>query len=265
LQGLVGFVTGGASGLGRGTAEYFVSRGSRVALIDLPASKGHEVAQGLGENALYIPCDVRNEDDVKNALERCKKEFGRLDLVVNCAGLSRAYKIANPPRGNYMGLEEFLITYEGCVYGTFNVTRLAAPLMSENEPNNDGQRGIIINTGSSSSEDGCIGQSAFAAAKAAVSAMTLPIAREFASLGIRVVTISPGLFDTPLTSEDCLTEKVQHYFMDQMLFPKRFGKPLEFAQMIENIINNPMLNGEIIKLNGGLRFHVRAHSDFDEE
>lgn len=245
-------MTGGASGLGRATAERFARAGSKVILGDLKTSAGEDVAAFIGnENVTFIPIDVTSESDVQEAIDAAKEKYGRLDVAVNCAGVSCAYKTFNFNKKIAHDLADFTRILTVNTIGTFNIIRLAAGLMGLNEPNSDGQRGVIINTSATSAFDGQIGQAAFAASKAAVAGMTLPIARDLASQGIRVVTIAPGVMDTPLIQ--ALPEKVTEFLAKTVPFPQRLGSPDEYAQLVETIVENPMLNGEVIRLDGGLR------------
>ncbi|CAG5126733.1 unnamed protein product [Candidula unifasciata] len=251
LKNLVGLVTGGASGLGRGTVERFVRQGAKVILCDLPTSKGQEIATALGENCLFAPTDVTSEDDVSKALELAKSRFGRLDTAVNCAGIAVAFKTYNFNKKLPHVLADFQKVLMVNTAGTFNVIRLAAGLIGENEPNADGQRGVIVNTASVAAFDGQMGQAAYSASKGAIVGMTLPIARDLASQGIRVVTVAPGLFDTPLLAS--LPDKVKKFLCSTIPFPSRLGNPDEYAHLVQSIIENPLLNGEVIRLDGALR------------
>lgn len=187
-------ITGGASGLGRATVDKFLQSGSKVVLCDLATSDGHEVAKSLGDNVLFVPVDVTSEVDVTTALEQTKAKFGRLDVAVNCAGTAVAFKTYNFNKNTPHSLEDFARVLTVNTVGTFNVIRLSVGLMGQNVPNLDGQRGVIINTASVAAYDGQIGQAAYAASKAAIVGMTLPIARDLSIQGIRVVTVAPGIF-----------------------------------------------------------------------
>ncbi|GAB1606413.1 3-hydroxyacyl-CoA dehydrogenase type-2-like [Argonauta hians] len=251
LKGLVGLVTGGASGLGRAAVERLIQQGSKVVLCDLPNSKGAEVAKELGDNCLFAPTDVTSESDVDKALAQAKSNFGRLDAVVNCAGIGVAFKTYNFKKDlphSYEDFKKVLLVNTG---GTFNVIRLAVGIMGRNEPNADGHRGIIINTASIAAYDGQMGQVAYSASKGAIVGMTLPLARDLASQGIRCMTVAPGLYDTPLLAG--LPEKVRKYLASTVPFPSRLGSPDEYAQLVQSIIENPMLNGEVIRIDGALR------------
>jgi len=251
-KALISLVTGAASGLGKATVERLVKDGHKVIMCDLPTSSGKSVAEIIGPNANFIPTDVRSENDVQNAIDKCKELHGKLDLIVNCAGISVARKIFNFNKGSPHSLEEFTNVLMVNTVGTFNVIRLGAALIGANEINEDGQRGVVINTSGYSAYDGQMGQVAFAASKGAIAAMTLPLSRDLASQGIRHCSIAPGLFDTPLIQH--LPPKVKNYFADMTTFPKRLGKPEEFANLVVNIFNNPFLNGEVIRLDGAIRF-----------
>lgn len=251
LKGLVGLVTGGASGLGRAVVERLIQQGSRVVLCDLPSSKGHEVAKTLGDNCVFAPTDVTSEVDVDNALNLVKDKFGQLDAVVNCAGVGVAFKVYNFKKELPHGFEDFKRVLMVNTAGTFNVIRLAVGLIGKNQPNADGHRGIVVNTASVAAYDGQMGQVAYSASKGAIVGMTLPLARDLASQGIRCMTIAPGLYDTPLLAG--LPEKVRKYLAATVPFPSRLGYPEEYAQLVQSIIENPMLNGEVIRIDGALR------------
>ncbi|XP_049952405.1 3-hydroxyacyl-CoA dehydrogenase type-2-like [Schistocerca serialis cubense] len=251
IKNLVGLVTGGASGLGKATAARLVQQGARVVICDLPTSQGTAVAKELGGNAIFAPVDVTSENDVQNALNVVKDKFGRLDVLVNCAGIGVAFRTYNFNKKLAHKLEDFTKVVTVNAIGTFNVTRLAVGLIGENQPNEDGQRGVVVNTASVAAYDGQIGQAAYSASKGAIVGMTLPIARDLAIQGIRVCTIAPGLFDTPLMS--ALPEKVRAYLAKMVPFPQRLGKPEEYAMMVQSIIENPMMNGEVIRLDGAIR------------
>ncbi|XP_075991194.1 hydroxysteroid 17-beta dehydrogenase 10 [Anticarsia gemmatalis] len=251
FKGLVGLVTGGASGLGRATAEQLLKQGGRVVLCDLPTSSGQETAKQLKEDAAFVPVDVSSEKDVKNALQTTIDKFGRLDVVVNCAGVATASRVYNFKKDQPFDLKMFQKTIEINLIGTFNVIRLAAGVIGKNAPDADGQRGVIINTASVAAFDGQIGQAAYSASKAGVVGMTLPIARDLAKQGIRVVTIAPGLFRTPMMSK--LPEPAIKSLEATVPFPSRLGHPHEFALLVQSIIQNPMLNGETIRLDASLR------------
>lgn len=251
LKNAVGLVTGGASGLGKATVERFVREGARVVLCDLPTSSGKEVADSLGDNCVFAPTDVTSEADVTQALDMAKSKFGRLDMAVNCAGIGIAFKTYNFNKKRPHDLADFQKVLMVNTAGTFNVIRLAAGVMGEQEPNADGQRGVVVNTASVAAYDGQMGQAAYSASKGAIVGMTLPIARDLASHGIRVVTIAPGLFDTPLLAN--LPEKVRKFLASTIPFPPRLAHPDEYAHLVQSVYENPMLNGEVIRLDGALR------------
>lgn len=252
LKNVVGLVTGAASGLGRATAQRFVREGGKVVVADLPASAGQQLVEELGaDNAIFAPVNVTSEEDVLKALEGCKQKFGRLDAVVNCAGIGVAFKTYNHNKKISHNLEDMEKLLKVNVLGTFNVIRLSAAVMHENQPDSDGARGVIINTASIAAFDGQIGQAAYSASKGAIVGMTLPIARDLSIIGVRVCTIAPGLFRTPLL--DFLPDKVKLFLGDNIPFPRRFGEPDEFAHMVQSIITNPVMNGATIRLDGALR------------
>lgn len=251
FKNIVALVTGGASGLGKATVERICKNGGRVVLCDLPTSQGKKVADDLGSGAVFAPVDVTSESDVSNALNVAKEKFGKLNCVVNCAGIGVAYKTYNFNKNLPHKLEDFTKTLMVNSVGTFNVIRLSVGLIGQNSPDEDGGRGVIVNTASVAAYDGQIGQVAYSASKAAIVGMTLPLARDLASQGIRVVTIAPGLFDTPLLSS--LPEKVRNFLAKSIPYPQRLGKPEEFAQLVQSIIENPVMNGEVIRLDGAIR------------
>ncbi|XP_050360921.1 3-hydroxyacyl-CoA dehydrogenase type-2 [Nymphalis io] len=251
FKGLVGLITGGASGLGRATAEQILKQGGSVVICDLPSSKGQETAKQLGQNVAFVPVDVTSEQDVKGALQATVDKFGRLDVTVNCAGIATSSRTYNFKKNQPFDLKLFQKTIEVNIIGTFNVIRLAAGLIGKNAPDSDGQRGVIINTASIAAFDGQVGQAAYSASKAGVVGMTLPIARDLSKQGIRVVTIAPGLFRTPML--ELLPENAIRNLEASVPFPSRLGYPHEYALLVQSIIQNPMLNGETIRLDGSLR------------
>lgn len=248
---MVTLVTGGASGLGRGTVERFVREGAKVVICDLPKSPGEEVAASLGSDAVFVPTDITSESDVSNALQVCKDKFGKLDAVVNCAGIGVAISTYNFKKNTAHSQDDFLRVLNVNVGGSFNVIRQAAGLIGANEPQADGQRGCIVNTASVAAYEGQRGQAAYSASKGAICAMTLPIARDLASQGIRVNTIAPGLYDTPLLAG--LPDKVRDYLAKTVPFPQRLGKPDEFGHLAQFMIQSPMMNGEVVRLDGAIR------------
>ncbi|XP_011874498.1 PREDICTED: 3-hydroxyacyl-CoA dehydrogenase type-2 [Vollenhovia emeryi] len=255
LKGVVALVTGGASGLGRGTVERFIKQGAKVVIADLPVSKGKAVAAELGEtNAVFAPMDVTSEADVQAALDLTKQKFGKLDVLVNAAGIAIAHKTYNSNKKIPHNLEDFSKVIQVNTIGTFNAIRLSVGLMIENTPNQDGQKGVIVNTASVAAFDGQMGQAAYSASKGAIVGMTLPIARDLAKDGIRVVTIAPGLFDTPLLQ--ALPDKVRTFLAKSIPFPQRLGSPDEYAMLVQQIVENPLLNGETIRLDGALRMQA---------
>lgn len=246
----VAVVTGGASGLGRATAARLAALGSKVCILDLPSSKGTEVAAELGSNVCFEGVDVTSEEAVERALNVTQEKFGLVNTVVNCAGVGVARKTVSS-KGPH-SLSQFAHTLNVNTVGTFNVIRLSAHRMVQS-PKEKMQEapGVIVNTASVAAFDGQIGQAAYSASKGAIVGMTLPIARDLAEYGIRVCTIAPGLFKTPLLMS--LPESVQTMLAEQIPFPKRLGDPDEFAMLVQSIIENPLLNGETIRLDGALR------------
>jgi NAD(P)-dependent dehydrogenase (short-subunit alcohol dehydrogenase family) len=254
LEGAVAIVTGGASGLGEATVRTLVDGGARAAILDRPQSNGEKLAQELGAaHAVFAPADVTSSDEVAAAVARAKDAFGAIHIAVNCAGVGVAMKTVT--KQGPMPLELFNKVIQINLVGTFNVIRLAAAEMAKNQPNEEGERGVIINTASIAAFDGQIGQAAYSASKGGVVGMTLPIARDFASVGIRVMTIAPGTFDTPMLA--LLPKEHRDALGAAIPFPSRLGRPSEFAALARHIVENPMLNGETIRLDGALRMAPR--------
>jgi len=252
LKNVVGLVTGGASGLGKATVERMVREGARVTLCDLPTSEGAAVASALGaDKCIFAPCDITKEEDVTAALDATVEKFGMLNATVNCAGIGVAFKTYNFNKQLPHRLEDFAKVVTVNLIGTFNVNRLAVGVMGKNDPCDDNQRGVIVNTASVAAFDGQMGQVAYAASKGGIVGMTLPMARDLASQGIRVNTIAPGLYDTPLLAS--LPEKVRVYLAKTVPNPSRLGDPDEYAHLVQHIIQNHMMNGETIRLDGAIR------------
>jgi len=250
----VALVTGGASGLGKGTVQRLASQGAKVAIFDLPSSKGAEVAASLGkEKCIFMPGNVTSEEDVKKAMAGIKQEFGRLDALVNCAGIAFAFKLYSIVKKSALPevLSRTQQTLNVNVMGTVNMIRYGVELMGENAKNESGQRGVIISTASIAAFDGQAGQVAYAASKGAIASMTLPLARDFADDGIRFLCIAPGLFDTPLVSS--LPEKALKFLSQLVPNPSRLGKPEEFGALVQHMIENQYMNGEIVRIDGSLR------------
>jgi NAD(P)-dependent dehydrogenase (short-subunit alcohol dehydrogenase family) len=254
IDGLNAFVTGGASGLGEATARMLAERGARVAIYDLPTSKGAELEKDLGGSARFLPGDVTDEAQVTEAVDAAIGAFGPLGAVVNCAGIGSATRTVGKDASPFP-LDVFKRSIEVNLVGTFNVIRLAASRMVGNHPNEDGERGAMVNTASIAAFDGQIGQAAYSASKGGVVGMTLPIARDLARHGIRVCTIAPGLFNTPLLM--LLPEPAREALGQGIPFPQRLGRPPEYAALACQIIENPMLNGETIRLDGALRMQPK--------
>jgi 3-hydroxyacyl-CoA dehydrogenase / 3-hydroxy-2-methylbutyryl-CoA dehydrogenase len=242
-------VAGGASGLGEATARALVAAGASVTIADLNAEKGEALAAELGEGASFVLADVTDEAAVAAAVEDAASREGGLRISICCAGIGWAERVAHK-RGPH-NLEFFSNVVKVNLIGTFNVLRLAAASMNENEPDEEGERGVCVNTASIAAFDGQIGQVAYAASKGGIVGMTLPAARDMSGRGVRVVTIAPGLFDTPLLA--ALPEEAREVLGAGIPFPSRLGRPEEYARLVGQIVANPMLNGETIRLDGALR------------
>lgn len=240
-------VTGGASGLGEASARALASAGCKVAVLDLNKEQGEKVASDIG--GIFVECDVTSPESVEAALGAARDAHGPCGIAVNCAGIAPAAKILG--REGVMPLEKFSKVIQVNLIGTFNVLRLAAADMAQREPNADGERGVIINTASVAAFEGQIGQSAYSASKGGVVALTLQAARELAREGIRVNTIAPGIFMTPMMAG--MPQEVQDSLAATLPFPKRLGKPEEFGMMVDQMVRNPILNGEVIRLDCALR------------
>uniref|UniRef100_A0A3Q3FFA0 3-hydroxyacyl-CoA dehydrogenase type-2 n=1 Tax=Labrus bergylta TaxID=56723 RepID=A0A3Q3FFA0_9LABR len=245
---MVGLVTGGSSGLGCATVERLVQNGASAVILDLPSSDGAALAEKLGSAVVLLAFpQVTSEADVQSAVSLAREKFGKLDLAVNCAGIAVAFKTYNFKKDLPHSLEDFQREHRR------NLQRdpPGGGEMGKNEPDADGHRGCIINTASVAAFDGQVGQAAYSASKGGIVGMTLPIARDLAPMGIRVVTIAPGLFSTPLLAG--LPEKVRSFLARQVPFPSRLGDPAEFAHLVTSLAENPMINGEVIRLDGAIR------------
>ena len=251
IENKVFIVTGGASGLGAATAELLVSAGAKVMLVDMNAEAVAEQAKRLG--AQSVVADISNEAAAEAAIQATVTAFGSLNGLVNCAGIVRGEKILGK-NGPHV-LSSFAQVINVNLIGSFNMLRLAAAAIAESEANADGERGVIINTASVAAFDGQIGQAAYAASKGAIASLTLPAARELARFGIRVMTIAPGIFETPMMAG--MTPEVRDSLAAGVPFPPRLGKPAEYAALVRHIIENSMLNGEVIRLDGALRMAAR--------
>lgn len=246
-------VTGGGSGLGAAVTRMLVSEGGKVVVADINATAGEAIKLELGLAVRFARTDVSSEVDGIAAVELARKSFGGLHGLVNCAGVAPGEKIVG--REGPHRLESFTRAIAVNLVGTFNMIRLAAAVMSEGQPNEEGERGVIVSTASVAAFDGQIGQAAYAASKAGVAGMTLPIARELARYGIRVATIAPGIFETPMLAG--LPQDVQDSLGKSVPFPARLGRPAEYAALVKHICENSMLNGEVIRLDGALRMAPR--------
>ena len=253
VQGSTVVVTGGASGLGEACVRNLLSGGAKIAIFDFAADRGEKIAAELGKDVIFAKTDVTDEVAVQGAVNKTMEAFGAINIAVNCAGGGVPMKVLS--KKGPMPLASFSQVIQLNLIGTFNVVRLVVEQMVKNSPDADGEKGVIINTSSVAAYDGQIGQAAYSAAKGGIVSMTLPIARECADYGIRVMTIAPGLFDMPLLRG--LPDAVREALGKTVPFPQRLGKPDEFAFLVRNIIENRMLNGEVIRLDGAIRMTAR--------
>lgn len=253
LQGSTFIVTGGASGLGAGSARALVAAGANVVLADMNAAQGAAMATELGAATRFVPVDVTQEAQVQAAVDCATGTFGRVDGLVNCAGIVLGERVLGRDRPHR--LDAFRRVVEVNLIGTFNAIRLASAAMAKNPPGDSGERGVIVCTASVAAFDGQIGQAAYTASKAGIAGMTLPIARELARSGIRIVTIAPGIFDTAMVGgfDDALKDSLAA----QIPFPSRLGRADEYAALVKHIVENQMLNGETIRLDGAIRMAAK--------
>lgn len=250
---VVALVTGGASGLGEATVRNIVAKGGSAIIADLQDERAEQLTEELGEQVAFVKTDVTSEEYAQKAVDETVAKFGKINALVNCAGIAIGERTVS--KNGAHRLASFTKVIDVNLIGTFNMIRLAAEKMQANEPNEHGERGIIINTASVAAFDGQMGQAAYSASKGAIVGMTLPIARDLAASGIRVMTIAPGLFETPLFAQ--LPEEVKSALGKMTPFPSRLGYPAEYAQLTESIITNPMLNGETIRLDGAIRMQPK--------
>lgn len=253
IKDRVFLITGAASGLGAATARLLAEPGGRVILADLNREAGELLARNLGPSAAFVLTDVTSEADARAAVAFAHQTHGHLHGLINCAGIAPAAKILS--RDGPHSLDAFSRAVAINLVGTFNMLRLAAEAMARESPGEDGERGVIVNTASVAAFDGQIGQAAYAASKGGVAALTLPAARELAHHGIRVVTIAPGVFATPMVA--AFPPEVQRSLAESVPFPQRLGRPEEYAELVRHILENRMLNGEVIRLDGALRMGPR--------
>jgi NAD(P)-dependent dehydrogenase (short-subunit alcohol dehydrogenase family) len=253
VQGSTVVVTGGASGLGEACVRDLLAGGAKIAIFDFATDRGEKIAAELGKDVIFAQTDVADDAGVQGAINKTMEAFGAINIAINCAGGAAPMKVLSK-RGP-MPLAAFNRTIQINLVGTFNVIRLVVEQMVKNSPDADGEKGVIINTSSAAAFDGQIGQADYSASKGGIVAMTLPIARECADYGIRVMTIAPGLFDTPLLHG--LPEAAREALGKMVPFPQRLGQPAEFASLVRHIIENHMLNGEVIRLDGAIRMAAK--------
>ena len=253
IQDARAVVTGGASGLGNAVAQHVVASGGKVVILDVQEGSGRSATTALGANATFIRCDVTSEAEVNAAMESAREAMGGINLLVNCAGVVGAGRVLG--KNGPMSGDFFAKVVHINLIGTFLCDKAAAAIMQNNTPNADGERGLLVHTSSVAAFEGQIGQAAYSATKAGLAGMTLPLAREFARIGVRCVSIAPGIFHTPMM--DAMTPELQQSLASQVPFPSRLGKPAEFAQLVASIFEIPMLNGETIRLDGAIRMQPK--------
>lgn len=246
-------ISGGASGLGHAVAQKFAAAGGQVTLLDINGSAGEKAAAELGDGAWFRPLDVTDEAAADEVMQGAAEDMGGLNVAISCAGILGAGRVLG--REAPMALDAFARTINVNLIGTFNIARAASNIMQNNEPGEDGERGVIVNTASVAAWEGQIGQAAYSASKAGIVGMTLPIAREFTRIGVRVNTIAPGVFHTPMV--DGMPAEVQKALGAAVPFPNRLGKPAEFADLVLHIINNHYVNGATFRLDGAIRLQAK--------
>lgn len=254
VEGSVALITGGASGLGLGAASRLVDGGGSVVLLDIDERRGSSITAELGDRARFIVCDIRDPEAVAAAVAAGAAEWGKIDILVNAAGVAPAQRVISRDGALFdLDLFEFVIRVN--LIGTFDVTRNVAAVMSRNEPGTDGERGVVVNVASIAAFEGQVGQAAYSASKGGIVAMTLPLARDLAGTGIRVMTIAPGIMDTPLLAG--APQELKDALAGLHVFPRRLGSPSDFAHLVQAIVENPLLNGEVIRLDAGARMPPR--------
>ncbi|WP_372877090.1 3-hydroxyacyl-CoA dehydrogenase [Pseudomonas sp.] len=253
IEDRIFLITGASSGLGLATARTLIGQGAKVLLADINAEAGEARAAELGAQARFVQTDITREEDGRRAVAAALAAFGGLHGLINCAGVAPAEKVLG--RNGAHGLDSFSRVIQVNLVGSFNMLRLAAEAMVRGEPNEEGERGVIVNTASVAAFDGQMGQAAYAASKGGVAALTLPAARDLARSGIRVMCIAPGIFETPMMAG--MPQEVRDSLAANVPFPPRLGRPDEYAALVRHIIENPMLNGEVIRLDGALRMAAK--------
>ncbi len=250
VAGSVALITGGASGLGAGVVKTLLDKGGKAVILDLPTSAGEDMAAQLGDAAGFVPANVTDTDEVERSVAAAKDVFGRIDVLVSCAGISSGQRVVSRD-GTPNDLDHFRKHIEVNLIGLFDVARHAVSAMSANEPNADGERGLIVNIASIAGYEGQVGQSAYGSSKAGVIGLTLPMARDLAVWGIRVMTIAPGTMDTPMLAT--LNEEFIDKLVEDNVFPHRLGTPADVGNLVVHFMENTFLNGEVVRLDAGLR------------
>lgn len=253
ISGKTAIITGGASGLGEATALMLAHEGANIVIVDINEEAGSALAETIGDKALFCKTDITSEEEAAAMISAAINRFGHIDICVSCAGIAPGAKIVGKKGPHDLGL--FRKTIEINLIGTFNIMRLSAEKMMLNDPDEEGERGVIVNTASIAAFDGQVGQSAYAASKAGLVGLTLPVARDLCTEGIRICTIAPGIFNTPMMA--ALPQAVRDSLGKTIPFPSRLGKPSEYSMLARQIIENTMLNGEVIRLDGAIRMAPR--------
>ncbi len=250
VDGSVAVITGGASGLGLGAGRRLVDGGASVALLDVNTARGEEAAAALGGAAVFLTCDIRSPEEVADSVQRCVEEWGRIDILINAAGVAPAQRLVSRD-GTLFDLDLFRFVIDVNLIGTFDMVRNVAGAMARNDPGETGERGVIVNVASIAAFDGQVGQAAYSASKAGVVGMTLPLARDLGPIGVRMMTVAPGIMDTPLLAS--APQELKESLAKLHVFPQRLGTPEDFSHLVQAIIENPMLNGEVIRLDAAAR------------
>lgn len=254
IDGSVALVTGGVSGLGFGASSRLVEHGGSVVMLDVHESRGQAAVGQLGERSRFIRCDVRDAEGVADSVNRAAEEWGKIDILVNAAGVAPAQRLVSRD-GELFDLDLFKFVIDVNLVGMFDVTRNVAAVMARNDPGPDGERGVIVNVASIAAFEGQVGQVAYSASKGGIVSMTLPLARDLAGIGVRCMAVAPGIMDTSLLAD--ASQDLKDSLAGLHVFPRRLGTPGDFAHLVQSIVENPLLNGEVVRLDAGARMPPR--------